>query len=116
MVLVATRDEQLAEQIGESINGPRAYVTRVSSPTELRHKIHSSQPSVVFLDVRLGGSTWRAVEAVAGLASVRSRPAVVLLAPWASDAVDAEAARLGCYDVLDASAPSFCQDVQDLVE
>jgi DNA-binding NarL/FixJ family response regulator len=100
MVLVATPDPKLALKLGRAIEGEKAYLVHAGSARELRHQVHACQPEVVVLDVRLGGNLFRALDEAARLIATRSQPAVVVLTPVRARAVEREAGRLGCFDVI----------------
>jgi ActR/RegA family two-component response regulator len=100
MVLIATADTDLALKLGEAIEGQKTYVVSAKDATELRHKVHSTQPEVVILDARFGSNSYRVLDDVPRLLEVRSDPAVIVLTPWRSGRVRDEAARLGCFDVV----------------
>lgn len=111
MVLIATLDTDLAETLMRAIDGRKAILATEIDATELRHKVHQTQPEVVLLDVRFGGNRYRVIEQAPGIMLARSGPAVVLLLPWDSDAVIDEAARQGCFDAISLSHPSFATEV-----
>lgn len=102
-VLIVTADADLATEIGAQVEGPRAYALRPESETALRHHAHGTQPAVVVLDVRAGGSQFRALGEAPALMCTRSHPAVIVVSPWESEALTNEAARLGCFDVISLS-------------
>jgi DNA-binding NarL/FixJ family response regulator len=106
MVLVAAWPE-VAMEIGAQLLDEKAYACKVMHPHELRHAVKKTQPDVVVLDVRIGGSRWRAVEGVQRLRLCESRPEVIALVPRRSRAVDREMARQGCYGVVDLSVGSW---------
>jgi hypothetical protein len=67
----------------------------------LRHWIYCKQPSVLLLDVRFGGQLYRVIENVPRiLGEADCNPRVILLIPFDSKVAEAEAARLGCFDVV----------------
>ena len=116
MVIVATSDAQLATALGEAINDVDGYITRVDSPTDLRHQVHSRQPTVVVLDVRLGKNTFRSLGEVPGILMTRSRPAVIVILPWESKDVRREAVKLGCFDVIYLGQDAFGEEVAHAVD
>lgn len=115
MTVIATADVHLARKLGEAITGRKSYILSASDEKELRHLVHSSQPEVLVLDVRLGGNRYRAMAEVPRLMLTRSHPAVILLIPWRSTAVREEAGRMGCYEVVVIGRPSFLRQLSQAV-
>jgi DNA-binding NarL/FixJ family response regulator len=111
MVVIATRDLELAQRLNTAIEGRKALLTQALEPIELRHRVHQVQPEVVVLDVRFGGNLYRVIEQTPGIMLANSGPAVILLLPWQSDEVVDEAARQGCFDAISLSHPSFDAEV-----
>jgi CheY-like chemotaxis protein len=116
MTVIATKDPRVLEVVEEVVPAPRRTVVLVDGDFDeasrrLRHEVHSHQPKVVLLDARFGGRRWFAVDAVPGIVKVRSNPFVILLAASRALKVQREAARAGCYDVLNVKAKSFRADV-----
>lgn len=79
--------------------------------TELRHKVHQTQPEVVVLDVRFGGNRYRVIEQAPAIMLCDSGPAVIMLLPWNDDRVIEEAGVQGCFDAISLSHPSFGLEV-----
>jgi CheY-like chemotaxis protein len=129
MVLIATKDLELARLVLEALSGEKELLVRQPTKDEderedeeerkrraamrpverdgydgakrLRHWIHAKQPAVLLLDARFGGQLYRALEAVPRLLEEsRENLRVILLIPFDSKAAKEEAARLGCFDVL----------------
>lgn len=68
---------------------------------QLRRRIYEEQPDIILLDVQFGGSSFRVIDSVPRiLEETKSKPKVILIVPFQSDAAEEEAARLGCFDVL----------------
>ena len=111
MVLIATRDQELAQRLVLAIDGTKAVLSTALEPIELRHRVHQTQPEAVVLDVRYGGNRYRVIEQAPGIMAANSGPAVILLLPWDSDAVIDEAARQGCFDAISLSHPAFDAEV-----
>ena len=100
MILIAVGDEELALAIGRLIAGEKGYALPTETDTELRRRLHEAQPDGVILDVTIGGQRWSAMASIPRIAAVRSSPAIVLVTPRPSRAVDRAAAAWGCYDVV----------------
>lgn len=111
MVFIATQDEELAQRLVTAIEGRKAVYLSVVDETELRHKIHQTQPEVVVLDVRFGGQRYRVIEQAPAIMLCNSGPAVILILPWNEDRVIDEAAVQGCFDAISLSHPSFDLEV-----
>lgn len=93
------------------------YVVQVQDGKDLRHQVYSRQPDVVVLDWRMGGSLWRAVDEVPAIVErTGSHPHVVALLPRVTREVKKEAAKLGCYDVVNADASGVARRVAESVE
>lgn len=112
MVVIATPDAEIAKRLGELIEGQKTYLLgpsdrlAVNAGTEeeearrFRHAVHSAQPDVMVLDVRVGKQVFKALDHVRRLLEVDSAPAMILLLPFSSRTVRSAAAALGCYDVI----------------
>lgn len=82
-----------------------SYVVRVADATDLRHRVYSHQPEIVLLDWRIGGSGWRAIDEVTAMVSrTKTHPYVIALLPRTDRGVKAEAAKVGCYGVINVGA------------
>lgn len=94
-----------------------SYVVHVEDAKDLRHRIHQHQPDVVVLDWRMGGSGWRAIDEVPAIVSrTATHPHVIVVTPWASDSVDAQAEKLGCYEVVSVLDQGWDVDVSSSVQ
>lgn len=110
-VVAATKDPELAGLLSRSVDSRITFIADAFDATDLRHRIHQLQPSVVVIDVRFGGSGYRVLGAVPRLEGVTSRPQAIALLPWfAQDAYD-EAITLGCFDVLALTSSDFSSEV-----
>lgn len=116
MVLIATTDPQLAKRLGEAIADEKRYLLKSTTPEALRHEVYSTQPEVLILDATFGGNAFRALESVPNIIrQTTSMPAVILLTPWASTAVEREAAKSCCYDVVNVDEPALKRRVSKIV-
>lgn len=116
MVVIATADPDLARRMGEVIESRKTYLVKIEDATEFRHKIHSNQPEVVILDVRLGGSRFEALQELPAIVTeVRSRPAVIVLLPWTSEIAKSAAAELGAFEVLSLDRRSWIRELPRVV-
>jgi CheY-like chemotaxis protein len=94
----------LALKLSELLTDAR-YVVRVQDGADLRHTIHSYQPDVVVLDWRMGGSAWRALDEVTAIVErTTTHPYVIALLPKVSPKIKREAAKAGCYNVVNVGA------------
>jgi hypothetical protein len=112
MVVIATADPDMALRLGRLIDERKSYVlgppgslvvtlkTAEEEARRFRHAIHSAQPGVLVLDVRVGKNVFEAFGQVPRLLEVESGPAVIILLPVESSTVRDAAAALGCYDVI----------------
>lgn len=107
MIAIATGDTELAAKIGKHVEGKKIYILKVQDATELRHKIHSCQPSVVVLDVRLGGNAFEAMQEVPAIIKTRSEPAVIVLLPSVSAIAKKAAVEMGAFDVISRDRASW---------
>lgn len=114
MILVIALPD-LALRLSELIDGAR-YVVRVDDATDLRHRVHSYQPDVVVLDWRIGGNAWRALDEVTAIVQrTTTHPYVIALLPKVTSKIKSEAAKIGCYNVVNVDAADGDQRVVDAV-
>lgn len=114
MVLVIALPD-LALQLSHFLVGAR-YVVRVEDGKDLRHRVHSYQPDIAILDWRIGGSAWRALDEVTAIVERTStHPYVIALLPKVSKRIKVEAAKAGCYDVVNVSASDCVRQVVEAV-
>lgn len=111
MVFIATTDPDLGRRLLEAIEGRKVVFVQEVDATELRHKIHQTQPEVVVLDVRFGGNRYRVIDEAPAIMLCNSGPAVILLSPWDDDRVIDHAGTNECFDVISLSRPSFGLEV-----
>lgn len=105
----------LALRLSAILTGAR-YVVRVHDGADLRHRIHSYQPDIVLLDWRLGGNIWRAIDEVPAIVErTATHPYVIALLPSASWRVKEEAAKIGCYNVVNVGAAGADRKVVEAV-
>lgn len=103
MVLVVALPD-LALIISKLLTGAR-YVVRVEDGADLRRRITGHQPDVVLLDWRMGGSGWRAIDEVAAITDrTPTCPYVIALLPTVTAKIKSEAAKAGCYNVVNVGA------------
>lgn len=108
MVVIATCDVGLARKIGGAIESDKTYILKAENAVEFRHRLHSWQPEVVILDVRLGGNRFEALQELPAICEdVRSHPAVIVLLPWYSSIAKGAAAELGAFEVLSLDRRSW---------
>lgn len=116
MTILVVAMPDLALKVSCYVGGAR-YVLRVSDGKELRHRVYEHQPEIVLLDWRLGGNAWRALDEVTAIVErTQTHPFVVALLPETSRMIEREAARLGCYDVLNVSAEGFASELYETME
>lgn len=114
MVLVIALPD-LALKLSGFLVGAR-YVVRVEDGKDLRHQVHEYQPDIVVLDWRIGGSCWRAIDEVTAIAGrTATQPYVIAILPAVTRQIKREAARAGCYDVVNASASDCVRQVVECV-
>lgn len=106
MIVLASKDEKIATLIGRLVR-LTGCIAQAGTAKELRYHIHELQPRLLILDVRIGGSTYRALGSVPRLTTVRSRPATLAILPCRSIAAERAAMDYGCVDVLSSDDPSF---------
>lgn len=107
----------LAKRLSRLLIGRVNYVVSVVDGTELRHRVHENQPSIVLLDWRMGGNLWRAIDEVPALVErTESQPYIIVLLPHTSRVIDREAAKKGCYDVVSVNAEDFDRQVVEAAE
>jgi ActR/RegA family two-component response regulator len=116
VIMICTADAEFAQTLHRAVEGTKCYCLRAETPTGLRQAIHEQQPAVVILDVTMGGQRFRAIDCLWRIETVRSRPHIILVTPWESKAVEDEAARFGCYEVLSADGEAFLGDVAETVK
>jgi DNA-binding response OmpR family regulator len=103
MVLVIALPD-LALRLSELLSGA-SYVVRVDDATDLRRQVHSYQPNVVVLDWRIGGNAWRAMDEVTAIVErTTTHPYVIALLPKVTKRIKSEAAKIGCYNVVNVDA------------
>lgn len=92
-------------------------ITKVEDGKELRHVVHVHQPQIVVLDWRMGGSRWRALDEVTAIRErTATHPSVIAMLPKVTKDVKLEAAKLGCYDVVNVGVAGAARRVADSVE
>lgn len=107
VIVVITRDLQLAQRLGDVIDGRKGYIVTPQSQKELRHRLHQVQPEVIVLDVTFGGNDYRVLDEVLAFNAIRSGPAVIALLPWTSATAKRQASCVGCFEVLVTSRRLF---------
>jgi DNA-binding NarL/FixJ family response regulator len=112
MVLICSRDEGLAKAIGLSVRARRLYAMSAELMTEMAV---AHRPSVIFVDVRLGGSGLRAVELLPWLLRASPLSAIVVLTYSPTRAELEEIAALGAYTFIDLDAGDVGSRVRDAV-
>ena len=76
-----------------------------------------AQPDIVILAWAIGGNGWRAIDEVTAIVErTATHPYVIAILPQTSPAIEREAAKKGCYDVVNAFAEDFDQQVVEAVE
>lgn len=114
MVLVIALPD-LALRLSEKLIGA-SYVVRVDDGADLRHRVHSYQPDIVLLDWRIGGNVWRAMDEVTAIVErTTTHPYVIAMLPKTTVKIRSEAAKIGCYNVVNVDAVGGEQRVLDAV-
>lgn len=88
---------------GAKLDPCRAARWAIDGPAELVALAIDERPLVVAIDLRLGGQTYRAIDAVAPLMALEEAPAVVLVAPHTELVLLRYANDLGVFSVLPVS-------------
>jgi DNA-binding response OmpR family regulator len=114
MVLVIAWPE-IAMEVGKCIADEKMYACDVRNVVDLRHRVKRTQPDLVIIDVRIGGSGWRAVDELARLRLTGSRPDVLPLVPKKTRGVTKQCAEMGCYNLVDLSVGSWGDRLTKLV-
>lgn len=115
MVLVIALPD-LALRLSELLTGAR-YLVRVEDGTDLRHLVYSYQPDILVLDWRIGGSKWRALDEVTTLVErTKTHPYVIALLPKVTGKIKSEAAKAGCYNVVNVDAAGAEQTIVEVVD
>lgn len=114
MILVIALPD-LALRLSEILTGA-CYVVRVYDAADLRHRIHSYQPDIVLLDWRIGGSAWKAMDEVTAIVErTTTHPYVIAMLPKTTTKIRCQAAKIGCYNVVNVDAAGSEQRVLDVV-
>lgn len=116
MLVMVLANAELAKRISEVVKGQVVYVVRVKDAIELHHKVYSHQPDILILDWSIGGSVYKATDQIPLIMErTSSKPHIICLLPWRSRAVDREAAKLGCYDVVSVNAKNFLRELGERI-
>lgn len=108
---------ELAKRLSRLLVGDVRYVVAVADEKELRHRVHEHQPDVVLLGWAIGGNRWRAIDEVTAIVErTATHPYVIAILPQTSPAIEREAAKKGCYDVVSVDAEDFDRQVVEAVE
>lgn len=111
-MLLICAEPPLATRLGRLVVGQRVYAMNLEAGERMAAE---HQPSVVLLDVRVGGSENRAVEWVPAFLRASPSSAVVVVTMRPTVAEVSEANALGAYTYIDRLADGFVIRLHDVI-
>jgi DNA-binding NarL/FixJ family response regulator len=112
IVILICAEPGLALRLGRLITGRRIYAVTIADVVRLAGE---HQPVVVLLDVKMGGSIARAVEAVPRIQKAAASCAVIVVTCAPTGAEIREADGLGAYDCIDRLSDGFMLRLQQAI-
>lgn len=108
-MLVAVGARETAEQLGAAVAGRKFYVFSIEKLLEYATE---TEPALILMSARLGGSRCRAVELIPQLHRVNPGCAIVLITEAPSSAMLTEAVRLGAFGTVDMGHQGWAERLQ----